>query len=144
MEDTKKITVLLVEPDKYPKVIEIEDSLEAMQELVGGDIEEYMPFNDDVALVCNGDGKMSGMPLNRAIYAENDSPEKGQSREIVDIIAGKFFIAHAPLGSENFKSLPKEFINKYKQKFKYPEHFLMINNKIAAVPFKPKTKVTER
>lgn len=38
----EKITVLLVEPGKYPKPIEIEDTLEAMQEVVGGDIEEYM------------------------------------------------------------------------------------------------------
>ena len=48
MNDTK-IKVLLVEPEKYPKEIVIDDSLEAMQEVVGGDIEEYMPFDDDVA-----------------------------------------------------------------------------------------------
>ena len=47
MNDSK-IKVLLVEPEKYPKEIEIDDSLEAMQEVVGGDIEEYMPFDDDV------------------------------------------------------------------------------------------------
>ena len=52
MNDTK-IKVLLVEPEKYPKEIEIDDSLEAMQEVVGGDIEEYMPFDDDVAIICN-------------------------------------------------------------------------------------------
>lgn len=39
MNDTK-IKVLLVEPEKYPKEIVIDDSLEAMQEVVGGDIEE--------------------------------------------------------------------------------------------------------
>ena len=37
-----KISVLLVEPNKYPKMIEIDDTLEAMQEVVGGDIEEYI------------------------------------------------------------------------------------------------------
>lgn len=36
-----KISVLLVEPNKYPKMIEIDDTLEAMQAVVGGDIEEY-------------------------------------------------------------------------------------------------------
>lgn len=35
-----KISVLLVEPNKYPKMIEIDDTLEAMQAVVGGDIEE--------------------------------------------------------------------------------------------------------
>ncbi len=43
MNDTK-IKVLLVEPEKYPNEIVIDDSLEAMQEVVGGDIEEYMPI----------------------------------------------------------------------------------------------------
>ena len=52
MNDTK-IKVLLVEPEKYPKEIVIDDSLEAMQEVVGEDIEEYMPFDDDVAIICN-------------------------------------------------------------------------------------------
>ena len=39
MNDSK-IKVLLVEPEKYPKEIVIDDSLEAMQEVVGGNIEE--------------------------------------------------------------------------------------------------------
>ena len=67
MNDTK-IKVLLVEPEKYPKEIVIDDSLEAMQEVVGGDIEEYMPYDDDVAIICNEEGKMRGLPLNRAVY----------------------------------------------------------------------------
>ena len=48
-----KISVLLVEPNKYPKMIEIADTLEVMQTVVGGDIEEYMPFEDEVAIICN-------------------------------------------------------------------------------------------
>ena len=48
-----KISVLLVEPNKYPKMIEIDDTLEAMQTVVGGDIEKYMPFEDEVAIICN-------------------------------------------------------------------------------------------
>ena len=46
-----KISVLLVEPNKYPKMIEIGDTLEAMQEVVGGDIEEYMPLLTPPSLV---------------------------------------------------------------------------------------------
>lgn len=52
-----KISVLLVEPNKYPKMIEIDDTLEVMQTVVGGDIEEYMPFEDEVAIICNEEGK---------------------------------------------------------------------------------------
>lgn len=62
MNDSK-IKVLLVEPEKYPKEIVIDDSLEAMQEVVGGDIEEYMPYDDDVAIICNEEGKMRGLTL---------------------------------------------------------------------------------
>lgn len=96
---SEKINVLLIEPGKYPKQIEIEDTLEAMQETVGGYIEEYMPFDDEVAIVCNEEGKMNGAELNRAIYSDD--------KEILDIIAGKFFIAYAPIESERFYQTDK-------------------------------------
>ena len=102
---SEKINVLLIEPGKYPKQIEIEDTLEAMQETVGGYIEEYMPFDDEVAIVCNEEGKMNGAELNRAIYSDD--------KEILDIIAGKFFIAYAPIESESFLSMPKDLMKKY-------------------------------
>lgn len=74
-KQAEKISVLLVQPNQYPKMIEIEDTLEAMQKVVGGDIEEYMPFEDDVAIVCNEEGKINGLPLNRAIYTEPETVE---------------------------------------------------------------------
>lgn len=70
IEPPQKISVLLVEPNKYPELIEIEDTLEAMQRTVGGYIEQYMPFEDEVAIICNEEGKLNGEPLNRAIYGE--------------------------------------------------------------------------
>lgn len=102
LRDERKINVLLIEPGKYPKQIEIEDTLEAMQETVGGYIEEYMPFDDEIAIVCNEEGKMNGAELNRAIYSDD--------KEILDIIAGKFFIAYAPIESESFLSMPKDLM----------------------------------
>lgn len=71
-EKKETISVLLIQPGKYPKPVEIKDSLEAMQTLVGGDIEEYMPFEDEAAIICNEEGKINGLPLNRAIYAEEE------------------------------------------------------------------------
>lgn len=140
-EASEKINVLLVEVGKYPKMIAIDDNLEAMQSLVGGYIEEYMPFEDEVALVCNEEGKMSGLPLNRAIYSE---PTEKTKREMIDIIAGKFFICYAPIESEKFESLPNELAKKYEAKFKYPEHFIRRNGNIVAVPYKLKDKEQER
>lgn len=69
-EKVDKITVLMVRAGQYPEVLEIENNLEAMQAAVGGDIEEYMPFEDEVAIVCNEEGKVNGLPLNRAVYEE--------------------------------------------------------------------------
>lgn len=69
-EESAKLSMLLVEPGKYPRMIEVEDSLEAMQRVVGGDIEEFMPYEDEIAIICNEEGKINGMPPNRAIYFE--------------------------------------------------------------------------
>lgn len=132
-----KISVLLVEPNKYPKMIEIDDTLEVMQTVVGGDIEEYMPFEDEVAIICNEEGKITGMAPNRAVYEEN-------SREMLDIICGKFFITYAPFDAERFQSLPPDLAEKYREKFKYPERFMRVNNEIVAVPFKPVRADKER
>ena len=136
VEASEKISVILIEPGKYPKQIEIEDILEAMQETVGGYIEEYMPFDDEVAIICNEEGKMNGAELNRAIYSDD--------KEILDIIAGKFFIAYAPIESEKLLSMPKDLMKKYEDKFKYPERFYQTDNGIVAKAYKPVSKDMER
>ena len=217
VEAPEKISVIFVEPGRYPKLIEIEDTLEAMQSLVEGDIEEYMPFEDEVAIICNEEGKMNGLPLNRAVYSEPENVEMSypqlkahfrqaekertyvvssnnkafiegmggysiyassldgsdkcvrleaymadehggkdgwkiekcyvkddSNREMLDIIAGKFFIAYAPIESEKFLSMPKELARKYEEKFKYPERFYKSMDGIEAKPYKPVSKDMER
>ena len=117
--------------------MEINDSLESMQSLVGGYIEEYCPFDDDVAIVCDDEGKISGLPLNRAIY---DS----QTNELLDIIAGNFFLVGTPTDSDSFPSLTQEQQMKYSKLFKYPERFTGIYGKISAEKYKPTGKDQER
>ena len=56
------ITVLLVEPHEHPKVIEAGTGLEDLQQLVGGDIEVVYPFEDNVGLIVNEEGKINGLP----------------------------------------------------------------------------------
>ena len=121
------IKVVLVEPGKEARTAEIEDSLESMQALVGGHIEEYMPFEDDAAVICNEDGKINGMPLNRAVY--------GEDGRIADIIAGPFFICYAPLESERLRSLPEDMEKKYLEKFREPERFSKTEYGIKAVKY---------
>lgn len=74
-EDTDSFTadtiqVLVVEPGKKPYLKIIPETLEAEQGIVGGLIQEIMPFDDDVALICNDEGKINGLPLNRALYQQ--------------------------------------------------------------------------
>ena len=127
MSERTYIEVIMVEPLEAPKVIQLQDSLEAMQEAVQGNIEEYMPFTDEVAIICNEDGKCTGMPLNRGIFDENG--------QLVDIIAGPFFIAYAPIESENFLSLPEDLREKYMKRFRTPEVFVRTQEGIKAVPY---------
>ena len=80
MNDDKKLEVIWVQPMREPQVIEIDNDLEAMQELVDGYIEEYMPFEDDAAIVCNEEGKMMGLAPNRAIYDQD-----GHMQEVTSV-----------------------------------------------------------
>ena len=135
-----KIAVLYIAPGEPPKVMYIKPELEEMQHLVGGYIEEYMPFDDEVAIICNEEGKLNGMPLNRAIYDESD----GKRGEMIDIIAGQFFLANAPYESEKFKSLTPEMIDKYNKRFRYPESFMKLGGQIMVIPEKPPARGHER
>lgn len=106
-ENTRK--VLLVEPEKKPRVVEINNTLDALQELVDGYIELIYPFDDEVALVCNEEGKIKGLPLNRALYDEDEEP--------YEIIAGNFFIIGAPEDDDKLTSLTDEQIKRYSELF---------------------------
>ena len=136
VEPADKIKVLLVRPRKYPRLVEIENSLESMQKIVGGMIEEYMPFEDEVAIIRNEDGRARELPFNRAIYDDNG--------KVVDVIVGDFFIVSAPLDSDKFKSLPQDLAEKYQEKFQYPEHFYITEDSIEPIPYTPAHKEMER
>lgn len=109
--------ILVIEPLKEPYVREIDDKLEIMQEIVGGLIQAIYPFDQpEIALVCNEEGKLNRLPLNRALFDENG--------KIVDIVAGTFFLCSAPADSENFESLTDEQIEKYKKRFEALEIYI--------------------
>lgn len=101
--------VVICEPGQYARIAEIEPTLKAEQEIVGGLIDCVYPWpNDMAALVCNDEGKLNGLPLNRAL-------------EDYDVIAGTFFICG--ISGENFCSLTEEQTARYLQKFHNPEVF---------------------
>ena len=67
------MNVLVVEPGFLPYEKEIPDSLSsdeqlrALQEIVGGYIEAIYPYEEDVAIVCNEEGLINGLPFNRSV-----------------------------------------------------------------------------
>lgn len=81
---SEKIRVLVVEPIKRPYIKEISHTLEEMQKLVGGCIQVIYPFDDPVALICNDEGKLMGLPYNRLLRSDDGVP--------YDIICGNFFV----------------------------------------------------
>ena len=123
MEAEKGMTVVACYPGKTAQVIEIKDGLKGMQEFVGGYIEAIYPFDDPVAIICNEEGKLNRLPLNRALYTEDG--------EMVDITAGNIIICG--LGEEDFASLQGELLEKYLEKFKQPETFIKIGGDILAI-----------
>ena len=91
--------IVIVRPGK-PAVEEIIDNtLENMQQAVGGYIEVLHPFSDErICLVCNEEGKfLSEMKPNRAIFEEDRFKDMNRKRniqkeKILDIIFGPFLL----------------------------------------------------
>ena len=128
------IRVVMLEPGKPARIVDLDRSLEGMQKAVGGYIEAYYPFEEEVCIICNEEGKIIGLPLNRAIY--NDE------KEIIDVIAGTAFICS--VGEEHFESLTPEQAQKYRKQFLHPEVFVRTSQGIKAIPIEPKVKEPER
>lgn len=113
--------ILVVEAGRLPAVREIDGSLESMQKIVGGLIQAVYPFEEPVALICNDEGKINGLPMNRRI------------REIDDIIHGTFLICAAPTDSEHFASLSDEQIKRCAERFHFPEIFMSLGDDLVLV-----------
>ena len=101
--------VLIVEPGQYPREADIEPTLEAKQKIVGGLIDVAYPFPDDnVCVVLNDEGKLMGLPLNRALGD-------------YDGIAGTFFVCG--YNEENFVGLTPEQFTRYEKFYHDPQLF---------------------
>ena len=99
--EEKRIKCLLVEPYKLPREIEIDNTLEAKQEIVDGLIE--CVYFEDVIIICNEEGKINGMHWNRDIGS--------------DIIFGPFLIVGDDYENGSFKSLTEKQILENKIRF---------------------------
>ena len=100
--------ILIVEPQKPPYCKDISGTLEELQAIVGGYIQAIYPFDEPIALVCNEEGKLIGLPPNHLLC--------DKSGRVYDMICGTFFIVG--LGAEDFISLTDDAIKKYRQYFR--------------------------
>jgi hypothetical protein len=103
----KTIRILKIEPQKLPFEKKINNDLEGIQGEVEG-LFECIYLDDNCILVCNEEGKLNGMELNRRVGN--------------DIIAGPFFITGDNCDGE-FISLTDEQIEQYTNEFSKIQEF---------------------
>ena len=117
--------VLVIEPERRPKVRDIDGSLKSMQEIVGGLIQPIY-LDDSVALICNDEGNLMNLPANRGL--------RDKDGQIYDIVSGTFFLCGAPADSDHFTSLTTEQIEQYQERFYTPEMFWGMDGHIVCLP----------
>lgn len=119
-----EITVVACYPGKPAEVIRIQNTLEAKQSLVHGYIQAIYPFDDEVAIVCNEEGKLQGLDPCRALYDEEGN--------IYDIVVGSFLICG--LNDDGFVSLTPQQQKEYLAMFRQPQMFFLLNDEMVAIP----------
>ena len=117
------LSVLKIAPGQHPQQVEIDKNLKALQQAVGGSIDAVYPFADPVAIICNDEGKLMGLPLNRALRDEDG--------QMYDAVAGDFLVVG--LGEEDFASLTPELAQKYEEHFHQPEDFIQLGHRMMIV-----------
>lgn len=128
----KKITAVICKPGKYAYKAEIGTDLNSLQSIVGGFIEFYS-LTDRISLICNEEGKLIGLPLNRAIRDEDG--------RIIEVIAGSFIIVKEiewtedDIDDDGLTSLSDEEVQMYLEKFHNPDDVFIVGHEIIAIPY---------
>lgn len=110
----------MVEPGQYAYVAEIESDLASLQRAVGGLIDCAYPWKEPVCIVCNDEGLINGMPLNRTV-------------ERYGALAGPFFVCG--IDADSFCSLNDTQVEKYLSIFQKPMLFLELQTGVLAVSY---------
>ncbi len=122
--------IVLLEPGQRARLTEIEPTLEAMQTAVGGWIEAVYPEQDQtVCLICNEEGKLLGLPLNRALHGDG---------RIRDVIAGTAFLCACR--GEHFAGLTEEQARQYREKYELPERIFFQAGQVCAMQYEPERR----
>ena len=111
--------ILICEPRKHPRVIEIPHTLKAMQDVVGGTIQAIYPWDAPAALVCDDDGRLKGYPFNRLIPPGY-------------VIAGTFFVCGVK--GEEFTDLSPELMRRFASELFTPHVLFRIGDSSIVLP----------
>lgn len=96
----EKLKIVYKEVGKDPVVMEIDDTLEAKQKLVGGLI-EVVPYKDNLLLICNEEGKITNLKPNLQFD--------------YDYIVGNCFVVGDDFENGGFKSVEETQIDDIKK-----------------------------
>ena len=126
------IEILVIKQDDKPIRKTIPNTLEAKQHEVGGYIEPY-GLKNGATIYCNEEGKLGSWSLNRAIRAYDLDDRAGS--QIVEMMAGTFFISGFDPESGEDTSLTEEQFNHWDKRLNSPEILVQnANNELLAVP----------
>ena len=106
------MNVLVVEPGYLPYEKEI-NGLHEEQAIVGGLIQPIYPYEEAVAIVCNEEGLINGLPFNRSVPGGYGG------------VFGTFFICG--LEGDHFCSLTPEQIKRFKKEFSKAEMLIGVD-----------------
>ena len=111
MSKKDELRIVLKKVGEEPEIMNIENTLEAKQKLVGGWI-EVVTVTDDILLVCNEEGKLDNLDPNLLFD--------------YDYIAGDCFFIGDDYKNGDFKSLTDEQIEEVKEICKNREFVYLI------------------
>lgn len=114
--------ILYKKPGEELELIETQNSLSALQELVGGLIECVYPFAAKIGLIVNEEGKLKGLPPNFALMAHT---------EPYDVVAGPALFVG--LSAKNFCSLSNENMEAIQKLFTESEYGCLTGSDIVPV-----------
>ena len=112
IQEPKEITVLMVPNRKPPKPQTVENSMRAINRMMGGFVEIY-PLEIPTVIIWIRRKQFDKTEMNRMIY-----DEKGHYRQTA---YGDFFLCNLSENGQYFESLTLEQIRKYTQRFERPD-----------------------
>lgn len=107
----KQIKAIMVEPNKRPCVVELNNDLDSLQKAVSigapnQGLIEFVYLEDNISILCNEEGKLIGLEPNRRLGD--------------DILCGVFYVV-AENDEGELISLTKEQQDHYAKRFETPD-----------------------